>query len=105
MSPTDAAVPKIAPAPVPIGELLDMRELTVALIKHYGLHEGSYDLLVELQFAAGRVGPTKDTALPGAMVGISKVGLIKPETISPATVDAAEVNPAKPRRKRGAPQT
>ena len=84
--------------------MLDMHDLTVALIKHHGLHEGIYDLLVELQFAAGRVGPNKDTALPGAMVGISKVGLTKPEKASPASVDAAEVNPAeKPRRKSRTP--
>lgn len=69
------------------------------LVKHFGLHEGIYDLAVELRLAVGQVG-TREDSLPGAIVGVSAIGLQKTEKAGPHTVDAAKVNPTikKPRR-------
>lgn len=81
----------------PLGAVADpltMRELATVLVKHYGLHEGKYDLLVEFQIGMGLFGPNPETINPGAMVGVSKIGLVSsPPVDSPMTVDAALVNP------------
>ena len=78
----------------PIEPPLSMRELTILLIKHYGIHQGSYDLLVEFQIGMGAVGPDPASLTPGAMIGVSKVGLMLAKEIGPASVDAEFVNPA-----------
>ncbi len=75
-------------------EPLALKDLTALLIRHYGLHDGLWDLAVEMQIAAGRMGQTPDQALPGAMFLISRIGLQKSETAGPGTVDAATVNPS-----------
>lgn len=78
----------------PIESPLSMRELTVLLIKHYGIHEGTYDLLVEFQIGMGAVGPDPTSLTPGAMIGVSKVGLVLAKENGQSSVDAALVNPA-----------
>lgn len=82
---------------------LDVRELVVMLVKHYGLHQGRYDLFLEYQFAFGNFGPAPEQLLPSAVLGISHFGLIAVAEGSkggPFTVDAAIVNPAsKPGKK------
>lgn len=84
----------------PINPLLTMRDLAALLVKHYGLHAGHYDLIVEFQIGTGAVGPNPSALTPGAMIGVSKVGLMASNTNGPTIVDAAVVNPAKrPRRK------
>jgi hypothetical protein len=78
-----------------------MRDLASVLVKHYGLTEGTYDLMIEYQIGTGAVGPDKDNLLPGAMIGISRVGLMpatKPG--GPNTVDASLVNSGKKPRKK-----
>jgi hypothetical protein len=75
---------------------LDIRELTAALVKHYGLHEGLYDLYLEYQFAFGNFGPSASQVVPSAVVGLSKLGVTKVAQTGPLTVDASEVNPAQP---------
>ena len=75
-----------------------MKAVTELLIKHYGFHDGKFDLLVEYQFAAGAFGPTVESVNPGIMVGIAKLGLAQAVHSGALTVDAAEVNPA-PRAK------
>jgi hypothetical protein len=78
-----------------------MKELAAVLVKHYGITEGRYDILVEFQIGVGGVGPTPDSRLPGAMVGISKIGLspvVPGRAEGPATIDAAEVNRRSVRR-------
>ena len=80
--------------PVPVEQPLSMRDLTVALIKHYGIHEGRYDLLVEFQIGMGAVGPDPASVTPGAMIGVSRVGLMPAKGNGPTSVDAALVNPA-----------
>lgn len=83
--------------------MLSLREITEVLIKHQGLHDGSYNLLIEFQIGVGAVGPVPESVLPGAMVGVSRIGLSKtdPDKNNIHTVDAAEVNPiVKPRKKK-----
>jgi hypothetical protein len=81
-----------------------LRELAEILVRHYGLRDGRYELLVEFQIGMGSVGPDAQSALPGAMIGISRVGLIPSQKDGPTTVDAALVNPPKkPRRKNPNP--
>lgn len=83
----------------PVEAPLSMRELAAVLVKHYGLHEGYYNLLVEFQIGTGPVGPPSSVT-PGAIIGVSKVGLMPASECGPMTVDAAEVNPLKKARKR-----
>lgn len=80
---------------------LSLRELAEALVKHFDFHEGLYNLSIELRFAAGQVGPTADSVLPGAMVGISQVGLVEATEAGPNTVDASKINPAKAAKTPG----
>lgn len=80
-------------APTPVGAPLGIKELTAALIKHYGLHEGLYDLYLEYQFAFGNLGPSPSEVVPSAVVGLSKLGVTKVAQTGPLTVDAAEANP------------
>lgn len=86
--------------PKPVEKPLSMLDLAAILVKHYGLHNGCYDLMVEFQIGAGPVGPQNGTRMPGAMVGVSRVGLIPSRTGGPTTVDAAIVNPTKKTRKK-----
>jgi hypothetical protein len=97
---TDA--PTIIASPVPVGTPLGIKELTAALVKHYDLHEGLYDLYLEYQFAFGNFGPSATQVVPSAVVGLSKLGVTKVSQTGPLTVDASEVNPVQPvlRQKR-----
>lgn len=77
-----------------------MKELASLLIKHYGIREGLFDLMIEYQLGTGAVGPDKEHLLPGLMIGIAKVGLVPSAKANPLTVDASDVNPSpKTRRK------
>ncbi|WP_097458707.1 hypothetical protein [Mangrovitalea sediminis] len=90
----------IAHQGTPVADPLSLRELTEVLIKHYGIHEGQYDLLVEFKIGVGALGPNQELALPGAMVGVSRLGLVKSTKMGNNTVDAAEVNPVTKARKK-----
>lgn len=72
-------------------EMLDLKQLTALLIKHYGHKEGLFDLSVQLQIGTGAVGPDKDHVLPGAMFGVAGLGLRKVTKLGPTTLDATEV--------------
>lgn len=76
-----------------VGQPLTIRDLTEVMIKHYGLHEGLYDLLIEFQVGVGAVGPTPGEKYPGAIVGVTRIGLKRVETVSQTTVDAGDANP------------
>lgn len=91
---------KVAAQDAPINPPLSMQELTALLIKHYGIHEGRYNLAMEFQISSGAVGPDPTHLLPGLVIGMAKVGLSASITDDPTTVDAALVNPAKPARKK-----
>ncbi|WGT64438.1 hypothetical protein [Variovorax paradoxus] len=75
-----------------------LKEITEILIKHHGLHEGLYELAVEISIGVGAVGASADTQMPGAMMGVKSLGLRSAPASNFLTVDAAEVNPAKPAR-------
>lgn len=89
-----SSIPESVEAP------LSMRDLAGVLVKHYGLHEGRFDLLVEFQIGMGAVGPDPAALTPGAMIGVSRIGLMPSRTDGPTTVDASIVNPAKKSRKK-----
>lgn len=97
---TDAKAPEQNPAP--IDPPLSMRDLAAVLVRHYGLTEGTYDLMVEFQIGTGAVGPDRDNPLPGVTTGVSRVGLIPTAKAGPNTVDAALINPGKKLRKKAA---
>ena len=80
---------------------LEHRDLAEILVKHHGFHDGLYDLVFEFQIAVGAIGPSPESVLPGAMIGIKSIGLMKVDKNGPQTVDAAKVNPVKkPSRKK-----
>jgi len=75
----------------PVENPLTIQELGKVLVKHYGLVEGKYDVLIEFGIGIGAVGPTPETRVPGAMIGVHKVGLIPTDTVTPLTIDASEI--------------
>ena len=91
---------KVVQSIAPIDPPLTMLDLAAVLVKHYGLHEGLYDLMIEYQIGMGGVGPDPSSLTPGVMLGAYRVGLIPSTNNSPTTVDAATVNPAKKARKK-----
>ncbi len=95
---TKAAIPDQMPTPVEAP--LTLKELTSLLVRHYGLREGTFDLMVEYQIGTGAVGPDKEHLLPGLMVGIAKVGLVPSHKAGPVTVDASEANPRRKAQKK-----
>lgn len=80
-------------------EEMTLKDLTILLIKHFGHHEGLYDLSFQLQIGTGAIGPDKENPLPGAMFGIAGVGLKRVEKLGTNTLDAEKVNP-KPRARK-----
>lgn len=95
---TDQSVPPVVAGPTPVADPLSLKDLTTLLIKHYGVHEGHFDLLIEFQIGMGSFGPTPEMLAPGAAVSISKIGLAKSVQIGDKSVDAAVVNPKPARR-------
>jgi len=88
--------PPVAASPLPVKAPLGIKDLTAALIRHYGLHEGLYDLYLEYQVAVGNFGPSASQVVPSTVVGLSKLGVTKVTEPGPLTVDASEVNPVQP---------
>jgi len=86
------STPPISPENVPF-PAMTLKEIAEILIKEKNLHEGLFDLSIEFQIAVGGVGPAPDVAVPGAMIGVSKIGLMQTQLLGPHTVDAAQVNP------------
>lgn len=85
MQPTDA--------PAPLAPPLSLRDLGELLVKHYGYHDGLWDVSIEFQLAVGRIGPSPESTLPGAMLGVSRIGLLRAQQSGPTTIDASAVNP------------
>lgn len=75
------------PAPIPL------KELAVILIRHYGHHEGFYEVGVQFNIAVGSVGPDPTLVAPGAVVTVGGIGLSQCPESSPLGVDASMVNP------------
>lgn len=99
---SSAAAPAV---PVPVESPVSARDLTAILIKHYGLHEGRFDLLVEYQIGVGPVGPDPASFVPGIMFGVARVGLMAAAGEGPTSVDAAVANPAPRPQKKAAGET
>ena len=78
-----------------VPEALTLRQVGELLVKKYGLHEGLWDLSIEIQAGIGQFGAPPDV-LPGAIFRISRIGLSKAPELGTHTVNAAEVNPAPP---------
>jgi hypothetical protein len=82
--------------PVASQYLLTARELTEAIVKATGVHEGKWVLVASFGFAAVNTGPNENEVFPTAMAALQKVGIQLADAGSPSglVVDAAEVNPA-----------
>jgi hypothetical protein len=83
-----------------VSEPLPISEIGKLLIKHYGLSEGLFDILVEFGVGFGAVGPRPEEIVPGVMIGVSKIGLINVEQKGPSTLNAAEINPPRKTKKK-----
>jgi hypothetical protein len=55
----------------------DLNEVTTALIKHQGIHDGLWILAVEFNFGAALVGQTKEAMRPSAVVQVNKLQLVR----------------------------
>lgn len=73
---------------------LSLYEIGVLLVKHFGYHEGSFDVSVEMGFAAGQMDFPGKGRLPGAIIGFVGVGLVPATGAGSVTIDAAKENPA-----------
>jgi hypothetical protein len=74
----------------------DLRELTIALVRHQNLHEGLWMLAFEFSFGAGLTGPSPPEAMPTAFIQVSRALLTHPPegaADSSLIVNAAEMNP------------
>lgn len=82
---------KIIKPPEIVGKELSIKDLTEVLIRHYGLKEGRYELLIQFKIGMGSAGPTPEEKLPSAIVGLNKISLVKTEGDGPMVVDASEI--------------
>jgi hypothetical protein len=72
------------------------KEIAEFLVKHVGIHEGFWGILVEFGIGAANVAfpPSGDALVPAAIVPIVKMGIHRFDEPNSLTVDAAKVNPA-----------
>lgn len=70
-----------------------LRELTELLIRDAQVHEGLYDLSIELQITISTFAHPSSEPLPGALIGVKSVGLMPTSKASSTAVDAGAVNP------------
>jgi hypothetical protein len=97
--------------PEPI--LLEVRDVTAALLRDRGITSGHWALAVEFGLAATYIaakGTTEGTvtSLPAAIVPVQKIGLRQHDEPTNATVDASELSArrvkAKPKKQRKTPR-
>jgi len=71
------------------------KEVTEALIKQQGIHEGLWAISIEFGIGAANIpaGPNTQEIMLAAVVPIVKMGIQRTAQPTPLTVDAAEVNP------------
>jgi hypothetical protein len=86
---------------------IPLKELATILIKHYGYHEGTYEIGIQFNVAVGSVGPDPEHVAPGAVFTVAGIGLSRCADGNLLGVDAATVNPSlinevkkKPARKK-----
>lgn len=98
--------PSSEPVAGSVNQLIPLKDLATILIRHYGYHEGFYEVGVQFNIAVGSVGPDATQIAPGAVLTVGGIGLSKCSPSSPLGIDASVVNPAesmplkKPTRKR-----
>jgi hypothetical protein len=80
----------------------ELKEITEILVRHHGIREGLYDLLLEFQIGIGAAGPDPSSVVPSAMVGVRRIGLTKTTTPGASTVDAAAISPPVEAKKSSA---
>lgn len=78
----------------PVNPPIPLKDLAMILIKHYGYHEGFYEVGVQFNIAVGSVGPDPSLIAPGAVLTVGGIGLSRCPESSPLGVDASIVNPA-----------
>lgn len=91
-------------APAMIGDPLDYRTMVELLIKHYGVKDGHFDLMVEFTMGFGSVGPNPENVVPGVMVGLQRLGLTRASEASRTAVDAAQVTKIARLKKKNSPK-
>lgn len=75
------------------------KEVVEALIKHQGLHEGLWQLVVEFGIQGANMGPSPDQIVPAAIIPIIRIGLKRGEEENALCLDAAKVNPKAAKQK------
>lgn len=86
--------PNIERGAEPANPPIPLRDLTTILIKHYGYHEGFYEVGVQFNIAIGVVGPDPANVAPGAVLTVGGIGLSRCPETSLLGVDASVVNSA-----------
>lgn len=90
----------------PVNPPIPLKELTTILIKHYGYHDGFYEVGIQFNIAIGAVGPDPTHVAPGAVLTVGGIGFSRCTEASLLGVDASVVNPTvikstkKPARKK-----
>lgn len=95
--------PGLTPPPGLVGEPLSARQLVEVLIRHYGLNEGRYELVLGFQIGAGPVGQQPGDRMPGIIIGLQSVGLAATKGGTDDAIDAASVAPSQPAATAPAP--
>ena len=81
--------------------IFDYKEVTEALIRRQGIHEGLWGVYFEFGFGALNLGDEATKVLtPTAIVSVKKVGIQRFSEENNLTVDAAKVNPATTTKRR-----
>jgi hypothetical protein len=70
-------------------------EVVEALIKHEGIHEGFWGIVIEFGIQGANIGssPESEDLMPAAIVPVLKIGIQRVDKITSLSVDAAKVNP------------
>ena len=70
-------------------------EVVQLMLQDAGIHDGLWMLVVHFSMVGGNLGPTPDTVMPSAIVGIQSFGIMRADQPGPMVFDASELNPAK----------
>ncbi len=76
--------------------MFSFQELAEILVKHQGLHEGHWDVVVRFGISAANIALAGGNPLPTAIVPIIELGIQRENESTPLSVDATKVNPAPP---------
>jgi len=69
------------------------QEVVTALLKQQRIHQGLWQLTVNLGFSAANVGESNNSLSPAAVVQIVAIGIQQASQQNNLTVDAAKANP------------